>query len=434
MLLVGALQDALDVLLGHRLADLPVHDGTARAVEDRAQVVEGAREVEVGDVDVPMLVGPQRLHEPSALLGRLLVPAVEQARGGEHAVDARRAGRDDLLVDHHERQPAVALEREALVEGDDLALLLVEQPVVTRHMAVVLVRLAVAPLPGEELAARDADPRDEPIGGDLGLVGPHAHEIDNRVAEVVGNPATAQGTPSSFFTATSSAATSAITWSFLASLASSSLVLVTLLRVLQEGEVRPLGANTAVKVDIRVVAATHQDILARRVAGRFRQDLYARLAGFEMVLPALRDRPEDLGTLIAALLPRVAPEPERITLDRFAARALFRYDWPLNIRELEQALRAAVALTDTGEIQLEHLSEAIRTYAPPSPEAAMAAMEPEDRTLRELLIKHLHEHAGNVGAVGRAMGKAPTQIRRWCDRLQIELSQFRRLRRPRGKR
>ncbi len=206
---------------------------------------------------------------------------------------------------------------------------------------------------------------------------------------------------------------------------------VILLRVLQEGEVRPLGANTAVKVDIRVVTATHQDILARRVAGRFRQDLYARLAGFEMVLPALRDRPEDLGTLIAAILPRVAPEPERITLDRFAARALFRYDWPLNIRELEQALRAAVALTDTGEIQLEHLSEAIRTYSPAS---FAAAMKPEDRTLRELLIKHLHEHAGNVGAVGRAMGKAPMQIRRWCQRMQIELSQFRRQRRPRGKR
>jgi DNA-binding NtrC family response regulator len=206
---------------------------------------------------------------------------------------------------------------------------------------------------------------------------------------------------------------------------------VTLLRVLQEGEVRPIGASTAVKVDIRVIAATNQDIPARLADGRFRQDLYARLAGFEMVLPALRDRLEDLGTLIAAILPRVAPEPERITLDRFAARALFRYAWPLNIRELEQALRAAVALTDTGEIQVEHLSEAIRTYAPPSP---AAAMKPEDRTLRELLIKLLREHGGNVGAVGREMDKAPMQIRRWCQRMQIELSQFRRQRRPRGKR
>jgi transcriptional regulator of aromatic amino acid metabolism len=204
----------------------------------------------------------------------------------------------------------------------------------------------------------------------------------------------------------------------------------TLLRVLQEGEVRPIGAHGAVKVDIRVVAATHQDILMRCVAGRFRQDLYARLAGFEMMLPALRDRLEDLGTLIAAILPRVASEPERITLDHYAARALFRYAWPLNIRELEQALRVAVALTDTGEIQLEHLSEAIRTYTPWSP---VAAMKPEDRIVRDHLITLLREHGGNVSAVGRRMGKAPMQIRRWCQHMQIELSQFRK-RRPRSKR
>jgi len=196
---------------------------------------------------------------------------------------------------------------------------------------------------------------------------------------------------------------------------------VALLRVLQEGEVRPIGASDAVKVDIRIVAATHQDIPARIVDGRFRQDLYARLAGFEMVLPGLRDRREDLGTLIAAILPRVAPTPERITLHRSAARALLRYAWPLNIRELEQALRAAVALADTGEIRFEHLSEAIRTYAPPS----LASMRPEDRVLRERVIELLREHAGNVSAVARAMGKAPIQIRRWCHRMQIELSQFR---------
>jgi transcriptional regulator of acetoin/glycerol metabolism len=197
---------------------------------------------------------------------------------------------------------------------------------------------------------------------------------------------------------------------------------VALLRVLQEGEVRPIGASNAVKVNIRVVAATHQDIPARIADGRFRQDLYARLAGFQMALPALRDRREDLGTLIAAILPRVAPAPECITLHRAAARALFRYAWPLNIRELEQALRTAVALTDTGEIRLEHLSEAIRTYV----SLSLAALRPEERVLRERMIELLREHGGNVSAVGRAMGKAPIQIRRWCHRMQIELSRFRR--------
>jgi DNA-binding NtrC family response regulator len=196
---------------------------------------------------------------------------------------------------------------------------------------------------------------------------------------------------------------------------------VALLRVLQEGEVRPVGASDPVKVDIRVVAATHQDIPARIADGRFRQDLYARLAGFEMVLPPLRDRREDLGTLIAALLPRVAPQPDRITLHRAAARAMLRYTWPLNIRELEQTLRAAVALTDTGEIRFDHLAEAIRSFSPPS----LSNMRPEDRVLRERVIELLRQHEGNVTAVGRAMNKAPIQIRRWCRRLQIELSQFR---------
>jgi len=196
---------------------------------------------------------------------------------------------------------------------------------------------------------------------------------------------------------------------------------VALLRVLQDGEVRPIGASDAVKVDIRVVAATHQDIPARIADGRFRQDLYARLAGFEMVLPALRDRREDLGTLIAAILPRVTQHPERITLHRAAARALVRYAWPLNIRELEQALGAAVALTDSGEIRLEHLSGAIRTHVPPS----LDSLRPEEDVLRGRVIELLRAYSGNVAAVGRAMGKAPIQIRRWCRRMQIELSQFR---------
>jgi len=196
---------------------------------------------------------------------------------------------------------------------------------------------------------------------------------------------------------------------------------VALLRVLQEGEVRPVGASDTVKVDVRVVAATHQDLQARIADGRFRQDLYARLSGFEVTLPPLRDRREDLGNLIASILPRVAPQPHRITLHRTAARLMLRYGWPLNIRELEQALRAAVALAEDGEIRGEHLSEAIRNYVPPS----LASLRPEDRVLRERVIELLREHTGNVTAVGRAMGKAPIQIRRWCHRLQIGLSQFR---------
>jgi transcriptional regulator of acetoin/glycerol metabolism len=197
---------------------------------------------------------------------------------------------------------------------------------------------------------------------------------------------------------------------------------IALLRVLQEGEVRPVGATDAVKVDVRVVAATHQDLKQRLADGRFRSDLYGRIAGFEILLPPLRDRREDLGMLIARILPTATADPTRITLSKSAARTLFRYDWPQNIRELENAMRAAVGLCDAGEIRPEHLPRAIREHHLPPPGAELSA---KDRALREQLIALLRESGGNVSAVGRALQRAPVQIRRWCNRLRIDVSDFR---------
>lgn len=196
---------------------------------------------------------------------------------------------------------------------------------------------------------------------------------------------------------------------------------VALLRVLQEGEVRPLGAAEPVGVDVRVVAATHQDIHARVADGRFRHDLYARLGGFELSLPPLRERREDLAILIPAILRRIGHSAENVTLHRHVARALFSYDYPLNIRELEQALRAAVVLCEGRQIRLGHLPEKIRNCWP----AAPLALRPEDQALRERLHHVLVETGGNVAAAGRALNKAPIQIRRWCRRLAIDLATFR---------
>jgi DNA-binding NtrC family response regulator len=196
---------------------------------------------------------------------------------------------------------------------------------------------------------------------------------------------------------------------------------VALLRVLQEGEVRPVGASESVQVDVRVIAASHQDLPRRIADGRFRQDLYGRIAGFEITMPALRDRREDLGTLIATILRRICPYPERFTLHRDAASALLRYPWPQNIRELEQALRSAVALCDDGKLRLAHLPPAIASYR-----IAGTALSAGDAALRARLVELLGDSAGNVAAVARAMSRAPVQIRRWCRRLQIDLATFRR--------
>ncbi|MCC6525910.1 MAG: sigma 54-interacting transcriptional regulator, partial [Polyangiaceae bacterium] len=127
-----------------------------------------------------------------------------------------------------------------------------------------------------------------------------------------------------------------------------------LLRVLQEREVVPVGATRAERVDFRLVSATHRDLAALGAEERFRADLHARLAGFTLSLPPLRARAEDLGLLVAELLGRAgAPSPVR--LEHEAARALLRHAWPLNVRELDRALAAALALAGGEPIGLEHL-------------------------------------------------------------------------------
>src|SRR5262249_19216977 len=176
---------------------------------------------------------------------------------------------------------------------------------------------------------------------------------------------------------------------------------VALLRVLQEGEVRPVGSTELVRVDVRVVAATHQNLETRIADGRFRQDLYARLIGYVVTFVPLRHPPHDIGTFIATFVDGA----EGGSIQRQAARALVAYRYPPNSRELEQALRTARTLADDGEIKLEHLPEAVRNHHRPA-----ADMRPEDQAARARIIELLREHPGNVSAVGRAMGKAPIQI------------------------
>jgi transcriptional regulator of acetoin/glycerol metabolism len=126
--------------------------------------------------------------------------------------------------------------------------------------------------------------------------------------------------------------------------------------------------------------------------------------------------------LIAALLPRLSTAPERVTLEKRAARALLAHSWPLNIRELEHALQVALSLSDEDQIQLEHLPEVIRR----SPSWCDLPLSPKDRALRQQLTDLLHAEHGNVAAVARAMDRAPLQVRRWCSRLQIDVARFRR--------
>jgi transcriptional regulator of acetoin/glycerol metabolism len=120
--------------------------------------------------------------------------------------------------------------------------------------------------------------------------------------------------------------------------------------------------------------------------------------------------------LVAELWPTDAP---KLQLSRDAGRALFEYDWPRNVRELEHALSAAVALAADGTIEREHLPEAVRGSA------SAEAPDPQDEALREQLVGLLQREEGNVRAVARALDKAPMQIYRWCKRLAIDVDRFR---------
>jgi transcriptional regulator with GAF, ATPase, and Fis domain len=130
-----------------------------------------------------------------------------------------------------------------------------------------------------------------------------------------------------------------------------------LLRVLQEGEFRPVGSDVVQKVDVRLVAASHKDLAALVREGRFREDLYYRVHVLHVRLPALRERREDLPLLAQHLLVRAAREAGRPApdLSQEVLAAICAHDWPGNVRELENELRRAVVLAGD-ELRLEHLS------------------------------------------------------------------------------
>jgi DNA-binding NtrC family response regulator len=191
-----------------------------------------------------------------------------------------------------------------------------------------------------------------------------------------------------------------------------------LLRVLAEGQVLPVGGTSPVSVDLRFACATNRDLKAMVAAGTFRADLLSRLQGLVLELPPLRERLPDLGWLVSLLLRRHAKDPAAVRLVPEAARALARYRWPLNVRELEQALASALLLAGGKPIGLEHLPAELRGELQRS--VAPEALAPADQELRARLVALLAEQGGNVSAVARVLGKGRTQVVRWVQRFGIE--------------
>jgi two-component system response regulator AtoC len=142
-----------------------------------------------------------------------------------------------------------------------------------------------------------------------------------------------------------------------------------LLRVLQEKEVRPVGSNQRVKVDVRVIAATNRDLEAAYKNGSFRKDLYFRLNVVTVHVPALRDRRSDIPMIVNWFCERYAPGSD-LRVSNAAMKALMNYEWPGNVRELENCVERAVALGNGTLIDLGDLPPSIAALNSPTPRAS----------------------------------------------------------------
>ncbi|MDO9073424.1 MAG: sigma-54 dependent transcriptional regulator [Rubrivivax sp.] len=220
-----------------------------------------------------------------------------------------------------------------------------------------------------------------------------------------------------------------------------------LLRVIQERAVRPIGAVAETPVNVRIVSATHKDLGAEVLAGRFRQDLFYRLNVIRIHVPPLRERMDDLPALCTHVLQRIArdagvtPVP---TLDAQALRHLSRFGFPGNVRELENLLHRALALAGAQVIQRADLSlpddvadEAsadtgavlAAALAPTPPAGAAAPALPADLEAyldgieREILERALQRHRYNRTAAGASLGLSLRQMRYRMARLGVGVAE-----------
>jgi len=194
---------------------------------------------------------------------------------------------------------------------------------------------------------------------------------------------------------------------------------VKLLRVLQDREVRPVGADRSMKVDVRVIAASNKDLATEVDAGSFREDLFYRLQVIPLVMPPLRERRSDIPLLIRHFLEKHnrkrAARP--VEIGEEAMVRLWEYDWPGNVRELENLLERLVILCEDDRIHVEHLPPSIRSFISekkiPRPtldadglDLNSAVEEFENRLIEEALRRT----KGNKQAAARLLGLKRTTL------------------------
>jgi DNA-binding NtrC family response regulator len=201
-----------------------------------------------------------------------------------------------------------------------------------------------------------------------------------------------------------------------------------LLRVLQEREVRPVGSNENIKVEVRVVAATNRDLEAAFREGTFRKDLFFRLNVVSIHIPPLRERRSDIPMLVQSFLDRYA-EDENIQISPAAMKLLMRYDWPGNVRELENCISRALTLGDRKRIDEDDLAPALLVGSGAGTIQHPAHIEEDDTStvaleeLERLTIQRVFDRVGgNKERAGELLGISRATLYRKLKRYQISPS------------
>jgi transcriptional regulator with PAS, ATPase and Fis domain len=189
-----------------------------------------------------------------------------------------------------------------------------------------------------------------------------------------------------------------------------------LLRVLEDGMVRPLGSERAREVDVRVIAATHRDLEQMVSERSFREDLYYRLNVIALPIPPLRERSSDIPLLVRHFLEKHGPADRKPTIARDALEALTRHPWPGNVRQLENELRRALLLSD-GQIRREHLTIAGAEGEPV--DLGLDVRARVDRLEAELVREALARTNGNQTQAAKLLGVSRFGLSKMLKRLRV---------------
>jgi PAS domain S-box-containing protein len=196
----------------------------------------------------------------------------------------------------------------------------------------------------------------------------------------------------------------------------SPVVQVKLLRVIEQREVERVGESIPRKVDVRLLCATHRDLKALVAEGRFRADLYFRLAVFPLRVPPLREHPEDIEEHVRRVLARTGPGARRVVVPAAMAR-LRAYDWPGNVRELQNVVEYAALRAAGGDIDVGHLPAEVRGHSPgPAPPPSTPPPEAE----RDVLARLLERNGWNRAAAARELGVSRVTLWKRLKRLRLE--------------